>query len=301
MLIATNGIRLPLRDIKGEGITKVVAGNNMIVAITNNHHIRFIPSNPDLPLSEFLGIRVEDVAISKIYNGLCIGLLEDGTCRLLYCITAGKTKTQNSQYDEFRWIDDTIRRWRDVVQLVVSDAIFALHIDGRVSCCEFSRHFMEPSYGRVQCWEGIRKLVVGSQCSVAGITHEGTILVDGQNMIRNQDRIVNSSTRIDIADIIMGGSECERILFLDKGGRICDFDGEAVYPGIYRDVLGNWDYTLLARDYKHKLHVLDPGCFHIANEGECEAWGRVSSYAILNQGFNQGAVVAVCENKWGEP
>ena len=301
MLIATNGLKLPLRDFNGEDIIKVVAGNNMIVAIINNHRIRVISSNPNMRLFKLFGPKVIDVAISKVYKGLCVGLHEDGTCMLLRGITPENTRTNNFQEEKLLWIDDTIRRWRDVIQLAVSDAIFALHIDGTVSCCEFSRPFTKPSYGRVQCWEGIRKLVVGSQCSVAGITHEGTILVDGHNLIRNQDRIAKSSKRIDITDIILGGSECERILFLDKEGHICDFDGEVVYPGIFRDVLGNWDYTLLARDFKQKLHVLDPGCFHIAYEGECEAWGRVSSYAILNQGFDQGAVVAVCENKWGEP
>lgn len=298
MLVATHGLRLPLRDIEEPDIQKVVAGGNMIVALTAEHRIRHVASNPALRLREQYWTRVVDIAISRAYEGMCVGLIEDGTCmlakRALRSITAGNYDTPQIQNREFERINDTVKSWTDVIQLAVSDAIFALHKDGTVSCCEFSRPFTEPIYNRVRMWRDVRKLIVGSQCSVIGITNDRTILVDGFNLTRNQDRIANGCKHIDIVDVILGGSECERILFLDKNGRICNPEGEAVYPGFYTDVLGNWDYALLARDAEHKLHVLDPGCFHIANEGECEAWGRVASYTILNQGFSQGAVVAVC-------
>ena len=300
MLFATHGVKLPLRGLEGPGIQKLAAGSNMLVAITAEHRIRHVASDPDLGLREQYWTRVVDIAISRTYEGMCVGLIEDGTCmlgkRALRRVTAANYDSPQRQDREFKRINDTVKSWRNVIQLAVSDAIFALHRDGTVSCCEFSRPFTEPEYKDVQSWRGVRKLVVGNQCSVAGITDDGTILVDGFNLIRNQDRIASGCRHIDIADIILGGSECERILFLDKEGRIRDTDGKDAYPGTYIDALGNWDYTLLARDVEHRLHVLDPGCFHIADDGECEAWGRVASYAILNQEFSQGAVVAVRED-----
>lgn len=299
MLVATHGMKLSIRDIEGPSIQKVVAGGDMLVAITSEHRIRHVASNPALHLREQYWTRVTDVAISRVCEGMCVGLIEDGTCmlakRALRRITAGNYDSQQDRDREFVRVNDTIKSWSDVIQLAVSDAIFALHKDGTVSCCEFSRPFAEPIYKRIHRWKGVQKLAVGSQCSVVGITNAGTILIDGFNLTHKEEKIVNSCSHLDIADVILCGSECERVLFLDKEGQIWDINGKEAFPGTYIDVLGDWSYTLIARDAEHKLHVLDPGCFHIANEGECEAWGRVASYAILNQGFSQGAVVAVCE------
>ena len=298
MLVATHGIKLALRHIDGSDIRKVAAGADLLVAITADHRIRHIARNPDLQLREQYWTRVVDVAISGFAEGMCVGLIADGTCmlskRALRSIATCYHETLQSQNREFERINNTIKSWTNVIQLAVSDAIFALHEDGTVSCCEFSRPFTESKYRHVQSWCGIRKVVVGSQDSIVGITDDGQIRVDGYNLLPRENEIVRSGSRIDAVDVVLGGSECERILFLDREGYIRDMDGNVTYPGTYTDVLGNWDYTLLARDAEQKLHVLDAGCYHIANEGECESWGRVSSYAILNQEFGKGAVVAVC-------
>ena len=131
MLVATHGMKLPLRDIEGPDIQKVVAGGDMLVAITAEHRIRHVASDPTLRLREQYWTRVVDAAISRFHEGMCVGLIEDGTCmlakRALRSITARNYNPQQAQNREFERVNDTVKSWSDVIQLAVSDAIFALH------------------------------------------------------------------------------------------------------------------------------------------------------------------------------
>ena len=296
MLVATHGIQLPIDCIYWPGARKIAAGNDAIAVVTADHRVRQITKKPEVRLREQYWTRVTDVALSSCIEGMCVGLIEDGTCMLskralrwwLDALYRGMRLDR-----EFDLVNNAVKAWTQVVQIAVSDAIFALRSDGTVCCCELTPAHERPQYRQVRFWRDVRRLVVGNQCSVAGITGDGRILLDGANLERKQDRVLEISGRFAVRDILLGGSECERMLFLDTEGHIRDLKGSIVFPGVYTDALSHWDYTLLARDESRRLHVLDGGCFQMATEAECAAWGPVSSYAIMGQGTGKGAVVAL--------
>lgn len=289
-----------VRGLDGPDIVKVAAGNGVVAVITRDHRVRHLALDPEYALREQYWTRVTDIAVSQLIGGLCVGLIEDGTCmvskRALRRASRNSADLETGQNALFEQINHTISSWQNVVQVAVSDAIFALHADGTVSCCELRPGGKPPDYPEVPLWRDVKRIAVGLQCGVAGITEEGRVLVDGGNLTDGlHHRRPVFADGLDARDICLIGPECEAIYILDARGHVVTNDGKPVSQGVYRDVCSGWNGALLARDFDDRLRVLTPRLGYLEGEEACALWEGVRSYALIQVGYEKSYAVALCD------
>ena len=118
----------------------------------------------------------------------------------------------------FALVKKEIKDLHHIVEIAVSDAIFALDAFGDVHHIPLQR---TASYIEVTNWSGIRHIVTGVQNSVAGITDDGTVVFAGENH-SGLDTHLSKAAENDcrIIDLCLMGAECTQAMIALSNGKI---------------------------------------------------------------------------------
>lgn len=221
ILLNTDRIPFPMITWRFLNLRKVFAGNGCIMALTESGKVLQRVKDKELSADMESWQGVEDIAISQYVPALAVGLRRDGTCvvsepALQRCseisgINAGKILRQ-------------VGSWRDIVQIRVSDAIFALDRFGNVHCAELS----DPGqYRDVEAWKRVTCISAGSQCAVFGVTAEGAVFCAGHNCVAGPRGDLREKLEgvAGVVDICATGAECQKILLAYRDGTVKDLDG----------------------------------------------------------------------------
>lgn len=210
-LLFTENTPFDTSDWEHKNIKQVFAGLNCIMAVTESGETLQKIIDKDVMARTEYWTRIKQISISKWAEGAAIGLVEDGTC--LIAKRAVRKMCENFRLN-FNVINDTVKSWKDVVQVASSDAFFALHSDGTVEYVSFCRAYQQE-YREVEAWRDVKRIVTGTQNSVLGITADGRVLAAGYNLDRKKDKLSQCKNVVDLYPL---GSECEDIYVLRNDG-----------------------------------------------------------------------------------
>ncbi len=202
-------------------IIKIYAGNSCVMAINADGKVFQKVLDEKLAARTEYWNNMKSIAISQMFPALAIGLAKDGSCMaskraLRHCcaITGRNFDTVNEQ----------IRSLKGIVELAVSDAVFALDRFGRVHHIPL---WKEDVYAEVSTWRNVRHIAVANQDAVFGITESGSIECAGANISNGldgnrKDALASFKNAVDICAL---GSECEKIMIALSDGRTVDYNG----------------------------------------------------------------------------
>lgn len=210
-LVYTENLPFDVSDWEKKTIKKVFAGENCIMAITETGETLQKIKNAQFMARTEYWTRIRQIGISKWAEGVAIGLVEDGTCMISKRPVRDISKDRRVDFDR---INNTVKSWKNVVQVAASDAFFALHSDGTVSFASFCEN-CPTEYMAVNGWQNVRRIVTGTQNSVFGITKNGEVLVAGHNGDNLKEKLSECKNVIDICPT---GSECEDVYVLTADG-----------------------------------------------------------------------------------
>lgn len=216
--IYTKDCPFDLSDWPARKILRLFAGKDCVMALTDDGRVLQKTTDPALAIRLEYWTRITDIAISQCWPALAVGLVSDGTCMV------GKRALRNSceiREISFEEVNARVKALKNIVEIRVSDAIFALDETGRVHHIPLDR---EDWYQEVDSWENIRHIAVGSQCAVFGIDGEGRVHCAGANLTDMRPRMAALE---GVRDICAMGSECERILLVKEDGSLEMLDGAA--------------------------------------------------------------------------
>lgn len=224
-LITAGKVPVSLLLWKIMNLTKVYAGNGCVMAIDREGKAlcRTAPGLEREDLDDW--IQIQSISVSQHVPGLAVGLTRDGTCLVTgkalkrFCETTGAS---------FRSAVATIASWRNIVQVQVSDAVFALDRWGRVHCVSLTRG---TDYSSLDQWRPVRRIVTGNQDAIFGITADGRVLCAGHNCLRGPrgDMTETLAALERVSDICAIGSECGRVIVACADGSLRDvFSGETL-------------------------------------------------------------------------
>ncbi|MBE5779282.1 MAG: hypothetical protein E7331_08115 [Clostridiales bacterium] len=215
------------RDWTRYDIEKLYAGNDCVMAITYGGQVLQKVVRNEYAAMLFYWNNIKSISISQLFPALAVGLIADGTCviakrPLIHCCEVGN--------NQFEAVYEQLKRLRNIVEIVVSDAIFALDRYGKVHHISLWR---EDDYVAVEAWSNIKHIVAGNQNSVFGITNSGSVLCAGANTICGPYGDLNKTLQAfhNVVDICAMGSECEKPLLALSDGRIVDMYGETIVNG----------------------------------------------------------------------
>ena len=205
-----------LSDWPTRKILRLFAGKDCVMALTNDGQVLQKTTDPALAIRPEYWTRITDIAISQYWPALAVGLVSDGTCMV------GKRALRNSceiREISFEAVNARVKALKNIVEIRVSDAIFALDETGRVHHIPLDR---EDWYQEVDSWENIRHIAVGNQCAVFGIDGEGRVHCAGANLTEGPhgDMRPRLAALEGVRDICAMGSECEMILLAKDDGSL---------------------------------------------------------------------------------
>lgn len=217
-VLKTSSCKFDFSDWKMENIAKLFAGCGCVMALTRGGRVLQKVDDPALAARMEYWTRIRDISISQWCEALAVGLVSDGTCMVAKRPLRRACENFGLNFDR---INDWIKSLKGIVQVAVSDAIFALDSQGNVHHMPLTK---ADDYAHVASWKGIRRICVGSQCSVFGITQEGRILCAGHNCTAGPrgDMTEKLSQVTGAKDLCALGSECEQILVLLEDGSLCE-------------------------------------------------------------------------------
>ncbi|MCR4644413.1 MAG: hypothetical protein K5695_03270 [Oscillospiraceae bacterium] len=223
-LIYTDNIGFDMDDWLNQPIKKVFAGTDCIMAVTEDGRTLQKIRHPRNAAAVIYWTRIQEIALSAWFPGLAIGLVSDGTCLIAKKPTRNAISLRNQI--PFEIVNNKIKSWKHIVQVAVSDAFFALTDDGRVHYAALERNG-EEDYRDVLSWRNVRRIVVGMQCSIIGITHDGQMLCAGHGLRKgpNGDVTERLAACHDVTDACISGSECEEIVIARKDGTVESITG----------------------------------------------------------------------------
>ncbi len=200
-----------------KNIDRLYAGHGCVMAITAKGEVLQQVSDGSLAADTDQWKHIKSISISRIFSALAVGLTEEGTCvvsqnalkHACACtgVSVGETK-------------EAIQSLKNIVEVLVSDAVFALDSFGKVHHVPLSK---TDAYKEVDAWQDIRHLAAGNQDSVLGITKSGNVLCAGANLSHAKEKLESLQGVLDICAM---GSECEQITVALADERTVDWDGK---------------------------------------------------------------------------
>lgn len=221
ILLNTNRIPIPVMTWRFMNLRKVFAGNGIVMALTESGKVIQRVKSKELAADPACWQGVKDIAISQHFPALAVGLREDGTCVLSEpalrncCEICGANASA---------VLRQVASWRDIVEVRVSDAIFALDRFGKVHCAALGD---AGQYRDVEAWKNVDRISVGSQCAVFGVTAGGAVLCAGHNFTAGPHGDLRTKLEgvTDAVDICATGAECQKILIAHRDGTVKDLGG----------------------------------------------------------------------------
>ena len=300
-LLFTDNIGYDMKDWTREPIIKVFAGTDCVLALTSDGRLLQKTGRTSLAVRTQYWTRITDVALSGAAPCHAIGLVSDGTCLI--------AKRYPRQYCDdcrgegalpFEAINGAVRSWKQITQVAVSDAFFALDSQGRVHTSPLSRS-EQRAYEEVGTWRGIRSIATNACGSVFGITAEGRVLCAGENLTAGPRGDVRGrlSEFRDVTDVCTTGGECQEILIARKDGTILDLDGNELSAAAYTGPLRNgarifrshfWYETVFLDREKRLMRISHGDVSEVFKNSP-----PIASFAIGDCGFGKPFVIAVAE------
>ena len=214
--IHTQDCPFDLSDWPARKISWLFAGNSCVMALTNDGEVLQKTLDPDLAIQPEFWTRITDIAISQYWPALAVGLVSDGTCMVAKRALRNCCEIRGISFEA---VNAQVKALTDIVEIRVSDAIFALDKTGRVHHIPLDR---EDRYQEVDGWENIRHIAVGSQEAVFGIDDAGRVHCAGFNTIMGPcgDLRPRLAALEGVEDISAMGSEGEMILLVKEDGKL---------------------------------------------------------------------------------
>lgn len=285
-LIYTKNIPFSMRDWEQEDIVQVWAGSGCAMARTAEGKLLQKVIRQECAARTDYWSSVRDVAISQLLQGTALGLKQDGTCmiskRPVRCLCQEHPR-------DFDQINDGIKAWRNVIQVAVSDAFFALDRDGKVHHVGFQP--WNAGYDRIESWSPVVRIVPGSQDALLGITGEGKLLYAGANPAHLRADLEKAE---NVADGCFFGSESQTVLLVYKDGSAGYLNGERLWDSGVQGIKS--DYLLAAAQMEDgSLRFETYGCNLNPEDYRCMENIPVVSYGIgSGENFGTQFVIAVC-------
>lgn len=247
MLICTKNTPFSFLDWQFRHLTGVYAGCECVMALTAEGEVLQKVTEESIAARTEYWTGIRDISVSPTVPGLAMGLAADGTC--LLSKRALRRLCEGRLWD-FTRVNDAVKQWTHLTQVLVTDAFFALDRDGRVHCVHPDPLCGE--YRETELWEKVVRLAAGDQNSVFGITEDGRVLCAGSNCLRgpNGDVRKRLAALSGVTDLKTAGSECERILLSRRDGTVTDLVSGPVLTGACTEApvfAGNFALTALQR------------------------------------------------------
>ena len=298
-LLLSDSLELNLRAWAREDVTQVFAGMDCAMALTADGRTLQVSADPRLAPRTAYWTRIRQIALSSCCSCLALGLVADGTC--LVAKRPLRRCCEIRRGIPFETVNDTVKSWRGIVQTAASDALFALDGHGQVHMAYISRD-SGADYDDAKSWQGVRRLAVGIQNALFGVTEEGRVLCAGRNLLqggRGDMRRYLDGLR-DVVDVASTGGEATRLFIAFRDGSVRDLDGSllpvtaAVDPqaGPQPVFASHFWHTVCLRDRERRLRVIQ------GDRGTPAFPGRdvpVASFALAGLAFNPPGIVAVAE------
>lgn len=236
-----------LSDWSCEKLSRVYAGAGCAMALTEDGRVLQKVSDEGVAARLDYWKNICDISVSQCFSGLSVGLVKDGTCMVSKRALRRCCELTGGSFDA---INSRIKALTDIVQVCVSDAIFALDAFGRVHKILLGRR---DAYPQVERWEDIARLAVGSQDLVIGITRAGKLLCDGGNSLRGPhgDLRPQLAACNGVVDVGIMGSEGERLLLALEDGSVADHRGNVLqlrHKGCGQVFCGNFLLCAILRE-----------------------------------------------------
>lgn len=301
-LLYTNNIPFSLKDWEKESIRSVYAGTDCIMAVTDDGRVLQKCRSDEYAAHCQYWTRIRQIAISKCYPGSAVGLVSDGTCMISKRPVRNTLKSGYRFRHTFEEINNEVKSWKDIVQVDVSDAFFALDSSGRVHHMHYSQRMGDmDEYASVSSWKDVRRIVTGLQSAVFGITNDGRILCAGRNCTQsphgNMQDVLSKFT--DVLDLCPTGSECEEVIVLKKDGTITDCSGTVLFTAPADSLDGVFCYTVMAKTADGRvLPVMNRNLpVHEINKPVFPENWNVTSFAVGSEWSGNAFVIAVGERR----
>ena len=201
----------------------------------------------------------------------------------------------------FDEINARVKSWRNIVQTAASDALFALDASGRVHMAAFEP-FTDRDYAEVLEWRDVRRLSVGMQHCVFGITGDGRLLAAGHNCRKGPhgDICRVLSKQEGVVDVCTTGSEAENIYMAFRDGSVRDLDGNDMgirsaackCSGPAQVMDSYFAHRLCVKGEDGRLYLCAPGR---EPEPVFSGNGPVGSFAFGDRGYGASFLLAVAE------
>jgi len=235
--------------------------------------------------------RIKQLAVSHFVSRVVIGLREDGSC----IVHVDREKDCDCGRAAIAYT--RVNRIRDISEIAVSDAVFALQRNGDVFHYSF---YVPDDYYRVNDWHNVKHIVTGAQNSVFGITHDGKSLCAGANCNDRVHQFLSGET--DIEDLCTVGSESEWLILLHKDGTVSSPNVSASLNTRLSEanrqrfvkLYGHFYHTAYGLTENHTLIPLFSPLSGCDNE-IVSSWSGVRSFALGQQGFSSPFAIAVLE------
>lgn len=235
--------------------------------------------------------QIKQLAISHFVNRVVVGLREDGSC----IVHVDREKECDCGRAVIAYT--RVNRIRDISEIAVSDAVFALQRSGDV----FHYSFYDPDdYYRVNDWHNVKHIVTGAENSVFGITHEGRVLCAGSNCNDAVHQLLSVET--DIEDLCTVGSEGEWLILLHRDGTVSSPNVSAslntrlseANKQRFVKLYGHFYHTAYGLTEDHALIPLFSPISGCDNE-IISIWSGIRSFALGQQGFSSPFAIAVLD------
>ena len=292
-LLYTKKIPFSLEDWKNKTIIKLAAGSGCVMAVTKEGEVLQGITDEDKAAATKFWKNIKDVAVSKVYCGMAIGLVKDGTCMISKKPLRTYIEGNGLSQWHFERVNNAVKSWKDIVQVACSDAFFALDAGGKVHCAEYDN---SDDYYAANNWKGIARIVPGNQNSLFGITYQGNVLCSGGNLSGSyranmRTKLLNLECVVDIWAL---GSECEKILYATKEGCVYNLEGELIAEGCARKAPvfdGNFVICgIRMADGSMKLHMYNQQ----KDLQIVEKWEEITGFAIGDSGYGNAFVIGTC-------
>ena len=301
-LLFTDNVGFRMSDWSTQRLQKVFAGYNCVMAITEDGRVLQKTVSPEYAARTEYWTRIREIAISRFFEGLAIGLVSDGTC--LVAKRPLRVLTDRRSFDgalPFDVVNDEIRSWRGIVQVAASDAFFALDGEGRVHYAPLNR-FSVSDYRQVLGWRDVRRIVTGNQNSVFGITRDGRLLAAGAGLTQGPhgdglSRVLEGIR--NAADVFPTGSECEDVILAERDGTVRSlFSPEDPASCLRSD--GTEDQKLLDGTFWHTVYALSPErtLYRFQDPDRASLFAkklRIRSFAVGENAAREPFVIALAE------
>lgn len=302
-LIATSNCPFDLTPWQDMDIESVHAGVGAVMAITTTGHALQMTTNIATSYQSWYWHNIRSLSMSKVIPGAAIGLHQDGTCVLTQNpIQLDLSRHWDSHpYFMKSWFGSVIHQvheWRDIVQVEMADAIFALDRNGRVHHACLPYPYEEKDWFKeADSWRDIVRIATGPQNALFGITSDGRVMATGGNPENNGLKGA-LATFSDVTDLCVTGAESNHAYLLKKDGKVYNDRGEVEeLPPVGGDrypVFGShFNYLVLVRARNGKLFPLDCNKDWLA---EVRDWPPVRTFSMgYTDIYGSPFVVAITE------